>query len=185
LVLASERCEQRVLRPQRRGLRVLPQLRGLQPVGQQPLQRNGQVGPRRWRCPSQGLVHQDDGRSIRRSGRLGVSAARTLRDGTLPHDLPQWRKHLGDGGDQAARVRATRLHREPTHVDEAKIRQMGLANCPFTPATFDVKDGRKASLHNSAFGTVFGVADDKPLPCATTPASRRSALATAAALASN
>ena len=49
-------------------------------------------------------------------------------------------------------------------VDEAKIRQMGLANCPFTPTTFDVKDGRKAALHNSAFGTVFGVADDKPLP---------------------
>ena len=28
----------------------------------------------------------------------------------------------------------------------------------------DVKDGRKAALHNSAYGTVFGVADDKPLP---------------------
>jgi cytochrome P450 len=27
-----------------------------------------------------------------------------------------------------------------------------------------VKDGRKAALNNSGFGTVFGVADDKPLP---------------------
>lgn len=41
---------------------------------------------------------------------------------------------------------------------------MGLANLPFTPTTFDVKDGRKASLHNSVYGTVFGVAGDKPLP---------------------
>jgi hypothetical protein len=49
-------------------------------------------------------------------------------------------------------------------VDEARIRQMGLANCPFTPTSFDVKDGRRASLHNSAFGTVFGVADGTPLP---------------------
>ncbi len=35
----------------------------------------------------------------------------------------------------------------------------------FDPAkTFEVKDGRKAALHNSAFGTVFGVADGRPLP---------------------
>jgi cytochrome P450 len=27
-----------------------------------------------------------------------------------------------------------------------------------------VKDGRKVSLDNSAFGTVFGVADGKPMP---------------------
>lgn len=50
-------------------------------------------------------------------------------------------------------------------VDEARIRQMGLAQCPFDPkASFDVKDGRKAALRNSAFGTVFGVVDDRPLP---------------------
>ena len=41
---------------------------------------------------------------------------------------------------------------------------MGLANCPFDQTVFDVKDGRKAALHNSGFGTVFGVADDRPLP---------------------
>jgi cytochrome P450 len=50
-------------------------------------------------------------------------------------------------------------------VNEAKIRQMGLASCPFDPtSSFEVKDGRKAALHNSAFGTVFGVVDGKPLP---------------------
>lgn len=50
-------------------------------------------------------------------------------------------------------------------VDEARIHQMGLANCPFDPkASFEVKDGRHAALHNSAFGTVFGVADDRPMP---------------------
>ncbi len=49
-------------------------------------------------------------------------------------------------------------------VDEAKAKQIGFAKCPFDLTTFDVKDGRQASLHNSAFGTVFGVADGKALP---------------------
>ena len=46
-------------------------------------------------------------------------------------------------------------------VDEAKARQIGFARCPFDPASFNVSDGRKAALTNSAFGTVFGVADGK------------------------
>ena len=49
-------------------------------------------------------------------------------------------------------------------IDEARMHQIGLARCPFDWTTFDVKDGRKAAMHNSAFGTVFGVADGKPLP---------------------
>ena len=49
-------------------------------------------------------------------------------------------------------------------VDEAKARQIGFARCPFDPASFVVSDGRKAALTNSAFGTVFGVVDGKPLP---------------------
>jgi cytochrome P450 len=49
-------------------------------------------------------------------------------------------------------------------VDEARIRQLGLAKCPFDLTSFDVKDGRKAELRNSGFGTVFAVADDRPLP---------------------
>jgi hypothetical protein len=41
---------------------------------------------------------------------------------------------------------------------------MGFAQCPFDQKTFDVKDGRKAVMHNSAFGTVYGIVDGKPLP---------------------
>lgn len=61
----------------------------------------------------------------------------------------------------------SRYQKAPTsaEIDEARIHQMGLAGCPFDPkASFNVKDGRKAALHNSAFGTVFGVVDDKALP---------------------
>lgn len=74
------------------------------------------------------------------------------------HDPVQWANP--DDFDPA------RYEHAPTSqdVNEAKIRQMGLANCPFDPTSFEVKDGRKAALHNSAFGTVFGVVDDRPLP---------------------
>ena len=59
-----------------------------------------------------------------------------------------------------------RYQKAPTSqdIDEARIRQMGLANCPFTPTDFAVKDGREAALRNSAFGTVFGVVDNQPKP---------------------
>src|SRR5262249_21553913 len=49
-------------------------------------------------------------------------------------------------------------------IDDAKARQIGLAKCPFESTTFEVKDGRAAALHNSGFGTVFGVVQGKPLP---------------------
>ena len=60
----------------------------------------------------------------------------------------------------------SRYENVPTsaQVDERWAERIGMARCPFGKATFNVKDGRKASLHNSAFGTVFGVADGKPLP---------------------
>ena len=60
----------------------------------------------------------------------------------------------------------SRYDKVPTsaQIDEQWVERMGMAGCPFKKTTFDVKDGRKASLHNSAFGTVFGVADGKPLP---------------------
>ncbi len=59
-----------------------------------------------------------------------------------------------------------RYQKAPTSqdIDEARIRQMGLANCPFTPTDFAVSDGRQAALRNSAFGTVFGVVDNQPKP---------------------
>jgi cytochrome P450 len=49
-------------------------------------------------------------------------------------------------------------------IDEDKCRQIGFPRCPFDIATLPVSDGRKAGLTNSGFGTVFGVADGKPLP---------------------
>ncbi len=49
-------------------------------------------------------------------------------------------------------------------IDEAKCQQVGFAQCPFDRTTFDVKDGRTAGLHNSGFGTVYGIVDGKPLP---------------------
>lgn len=49
-------------------------------------------------------------------------------------------------------------------IDEAKAKQIGFAKCPFDLTSFEVKDGRKASLRNSGFGTVFGEADGKALP---------------------
>ena len=49
-------------------------------------------------------------------------------------------------------------------ITEAKCQQIGLAQCPFEITNFEVKDGRKANITNSGFGTVFGVADGKSLP---------------------
>jgi hypothetical protein len=49
-------------------------------------------------------------------------------------------------------------------ITEDKCRQIGLARCPFDITNFDVKDGRKANITNSGFGTVFGVVDGKSLP---------------------
>jgi len=49
-------------------------------------------------------------------------------------------------------------------IDEAKCEQIGFIKCPFDRTSFGVKDGRKAVLHNSGFGTVYGIVDGKPLP---------------------
>jgi len=49
-------------------------------------------------------------------------------------------------------------------VDEARCEQIGLAKCPFDRTEFSVVDGRKAVMHNSGFGTVYGIVDGKPLP---------------------
>lgn len=49
-------------------------------------------------------------------------------------------------------------------IDEAKSKQIGFARCPFHKETFEVKDGRKGELTNSAFGTVYNIADDKAFP---------------------
>ena len=49
-------------------------------------------------------------------------------------------------------------------VDEDVCRRIGFVACPFERTVFDVRDGRKVSLHNSGFGTVYGVVDGKPVP---------------------
>jgi cytochrome P450 len=59
-----------------------------------------------------------------------------------------------------------RYNTAPTsnQIDEAKCQQIGFAKCPFDRTAFAVKDGRKAVMHNSGFGTVYGIVDGKPLP---------------------
>jgi hypothetical protein len=49
-------------------------------------------------------------------------------------------------------------------INEDKCRQIGLARCPFDITNFEVKDGRKANITNSGFGTVFGVVDGTSRP---------------------
>jgi cytochrome P450 len=51
-----------------------------------------------------------------------------------------------------------------TDNDEARSRQTGLARCPFHKESFAVKDGRKAELTNSAFGTVYATVGGKAYP---------------------
>ncbi|MDR3424014.1 MAG: hypothetical protein P4M13_02900, partial [Alphaproteobacteria bacterium] len=54
----------------------------------------------------------------------------------------------------------------PTSSDnkQAKLKALGFSKCPFDETAFPVSDGRKAEMVNSAFGTVYGVVDGKPLP---------------------
>lgn len=49
-------------------------------------------------------------------------------------------------------------------IDEAKSKQIGFARCPFHKETFEVKDGRKAEITNSAFGTVYNITDAQVSP---------------------
>jgi cytochrome P450 len=60
----------------------------------------------------------------------------------------------------------TRYTAVPTsnEIDETKAKQMGFAKCPFDRKEFQVKDGRKVMMHNSGFGTVYGIASGKPMP---------------------
>jgi len=48
--------------------------------------------------------------------------------------------------------------------DEAKCKQIGLSGCPFSKEAFAVKDGRQAEVTNSAFGTVYSVAEGVMYP---------------------
>ncbi len=48
--------------------------------------------------------------------------------------------------------------------DEARCKQVGLAQCPFSREVFRVKDGRQVSITNSAFGTVYARVNDQAYP---------------------
>ena len=54
----------------------------------------------------------------------------------------------------------------PTSLDndEEKCKEVGLAQCPFSQASFAVKDGRKVEMTNSAFGAVYSVIDGTAHP---------------------
>jgi hypothetical protein len=47
---------------------------------------------------------------------------------------------------------------------EENAKAIGFKRCPFAKTAFALSDGRKAEMTNSAFGTVYGVVDGKPLP---------------------
>ena len=70
-------------------------------------------------------------------------------------------------------------------INDDKCRQIGLARCPFDITNFEVKDGRKANITNSGFGTVFGVVDGRAIQFVTMPVSLHSALATGGVPGSN
>jgi cytochrome P450 len=59
-----------------------------------------------------------------------------------------------------------RYLRVPTsaQINNEKCRQIGLARCPFDITNFKIKDGRKAHVTNSGFGTLFVVADGQSYP---------------------
>jgi cytochrome P450 len=48
--------------------------------------------------------------------------------------------------------------------DESKAKQVGLTQSPFSREDFQVKDGRHASITNSAFGAVYPHVDDEAYP---------------------
>jgi hypothetical protein len=48
--------------------------------------------------------------------------------------------------------------------DAARCQPIGYARRPFDRTAFAVKDGRKAALQNSGFGTVYGTVAGEPLP---------------------
>ena len=49
-------------------------------------------------------------------------------------------------------------------TDEAACQEAGLARCPFAREEFALKDGRRAEVTNSGFGTVYGVVDGTVYP---------------------
>jgi len=94
--------------------------------------------------------------------RFGLSYERHAYAAT-PHTLTSFDLRLWKDPEQFNPERYVSVATS-AEIDEAKCKQIGLPRCPFEITTLPVSDGRKAGLTNSGFGTVFGVADGKPLP---------------------
>jgi cytochrome P450 len=48
--------------------------------------------------------------------------------------------------------------------DECRVKDIGLARCPFSKEAFPVRDGRKVEMTNSAFGAVYSEIEAAPHP---------------------
>ena len=113
LLLAQERRRRRALPPQGHRLRVLPQLPGVQPVGQHDLPDHGRAG-RRARRPGRPVVVRADDASARTTDGAAFTAARPVRDGAVPHDLTERGQPLVRGDDGRRGVpRPQRRHPAP------------------------------------------------------------------------
>jgi cytochrome P450 len=100
-----------------------------------------------------------------------ISALRETRNPPFPRNGYILTPHTATSMDprhweQPEKFDPTRYNGVPTShdIDETRARRLGFARCPFERERFQVKDGRKATLNNSAFGTVYGVVNDKPMP---------------------
>jgi len=78
-----------------------------------------------------------------------LAASMDLRHWTNPHEFdPDRYKKVPTSADN----------------DEARIRKIGLAGCPFGKESLPVKDGRNVEMTNSAFGAVYSEIDGIPHP---------------------
>src|ERR1700744_4513800 len=95
LVLAEERGRRPPLCEERRRVRVFPQFRGAEPMGQFHL-RDHVALVRRWRRSGcAGVLSKDDERKFRSRRQRTLHAAGIVRHGIVPRYLAEWRKHLG------------------------------------------------------------------------------------------
>ena len=200
-------------------VRVLPQFRRAEPMGQYDFRDHVALVGRRRRSGRASVISEDNERKFRHCRRRAFLATGAIRHGIVPRDFAErWQRlHHPVMREQAptARLRskssacrwngiATSARRIPApawirstgririrsirngifafptsaQINDDKCRQIGLARCPFDITNFEVKDGRKANITNSGFGTVFGVVDGRAIRFVTMPASLRSALDT-------
>jgi cytochrome P450 len=105
------------------------------------------------------------------SPNAGSLSTVAMQRGLQPHEGAVVTPHLATSQDSRhwsnpAEFDPDRYNAAPTSADndETRSKEFGLARCPFPPAPFAVRDGRRAELTNSAFGAVYGVVDGTPYP---------------------